>query len=285
MEDDIGPYGSPNPVPYSGGIPEGIKKYITLAPFNDIDILEDIVKKNKDKLAAIILEPINYNIGCIVPEKEYMEQMRQLATNYGILLIYDEILSAFRTGPDCAQGYFGVIPDLCCIGKCVAGGNPLSVIAGKKEIMEHMAPIGKSTHSGTYTGHLIPVMGANAAMDEIRKPQFYKHIYLLADRLYNGLDRIFSSSKLNIKSQGLGARFGFYFNTKKDLIKQYRDCSDNDTGMNLKFYELMLERNVYFHDYGGRPCHHGFSIQHTLEDIDEVLNRIEDSIKEMEKIY
>jgi glutamate-1-semialdehyde 2,1-aminomutase len=285
LKDEMGPYSSPNAVPYSGGIPQGIKDYIVIAPFSDIDILKEIVEENKDRLAAIILEPINYNIGCIVPEKEYMEEMRKLATDMGILLIYDEILSAFRTGPDCAQGYLGVTPDICCIGKCVAGGTPLSVIAGKKEIMEHLAPSGKSTHSGTYTGHLIPVMGANAAMDEIAKPGFYDHIYRLADRLYAGLDEIFSSSRLNIKAQGLGARFGFYFNTRADVIKQYRDCVDNDTEMNLKFYELMLKRNVYFHDYGGRPCHHGFSIQHTMEDIEEVLNRIEDAVGEMETIY
>lgn len=285
MLEDAGPYSSPNIVPFSSGMPEGLMDYITITPFNDIDVLEAAVKKNKNRLAAIILEPINYNIGCVVPDKEYMVQMRQLATENDIILIYDEILSAFRTGPDCAQGYFGVTPDLCCIGKCVAGGTPLSVVAGKKEIMEHMSPIGKSSHSGTYTGHLIPVMGANASMDEIRKPGFYEHIYSLADKLYNGLDNIFSDSKLNIFAQGLGARFGFYFNTEKPEIKQYRDCADNDTEMNLKFYELLLERKVYFHDYGGRPCHHGFSIQHTSEDIDEVLNRIEDSVKEMEKIY
>jgi len=285
LQDEMGPYNSPNTVPYSGGIPEGIKDYITIAPFADIDVLEKIVSQKKDKLTAIILEPINYNIGCIVPEKDYMQAMRNLATDNGILLIYDEILSAFRTGPDCAQGYFDIVPDLCCIGKCVAGGTPLSVIAGKKEIMEHMVPLGKSTHSGTYTGHLIPVMGANAAMDEIAKPEFYDHIYKLAGRLYSGLDNIFSASKLNIKAQGLGARFGFYFNTKADKITQYRDCADNDTEMNLKFYELMLKRNVYFHDYGGRPCHHGFSIQHTMEDIEEVLNRIEDAVGEMETIY
>jgi glutamate-1-semialdehyde 2,1-aminomutase len=148
-----------------------------------------------------------------------------------------------------------------------------------------MTPLGRSTHSGTYTGHLIPVMGANASMDEIRKPGFYDHIYALAEKLYSGLDSIFSSSRLNIKSQGLGARFGFYFNTEKDVIRQYRDCADNDTEMNLKFYELMLQRGVYFHDYGGRPCHHGFSIQHTMDDIDEVLSRIEDTVKDMEKIY
>ena len=283
--EEAGPYEHPNAVPFSGGMPEGIKDYIIILPFNNQEILEKAIKKNKDRIAAIILEPINYNIGCIIPDKEYMVSMRELTRNNNIILIYDEILSAFRTGPDCGQGYVGVVPDICTIGKCVAGGTPLSVIAGKKEIMEHIAPVGRSTHSGTYTGHLIPVMGANAAMDEIVKPYFYKHIYALADRLYEGLNGIFKKSRLNIKIQGLGARFGFYFDVKKDVIKEYRDCADNNTEMNLKFYELMLKRNVYYHDYGGRPCHHGFSIQHTLEDIDEVLNRTEDAVKEMESIY
>jgi glutamate-1-semialdehyde 2,1-aminomutase len=282
---DAGPYENPNAVPYSSGMPEGIKNYIKILPFNDLDILEKTIKKNKDMLAAVILEPINYNIGCVIPDKEYMTAMREITKENDVLLIYDEILSAFRTGPGCAQEYFRIVPDLCTIGKCVAGGTPLSVIAGKKEIMEHMAPMGKSTHSGTYTGHLITVMAANAALDEIRKPYFYDHIYKLADRLYGGFKEIFNKSKLNIKVQGLGARFGLYFDIKKDIVKQYRDCADNNTEMNLKFYELMLDRKVYFHDYGGRPCHHGFSIQHTIEDIDEVLNRTEDAIKSMEKIY
>lgn len=283
--DEAGPYENPNAVPFSGGMPEGIKNYIKIIPFNNIDILEKTVKENKDRLAAIILEPINYNIGCVVPDKEYIKAMREITKDNDVLLIFDEILSAFRTGPDCAQGYFGVTPDLCTLGKCVAGGNPLSVIVGKKEIMEHMAPLGKSAHSGTYNGHLIPVMGAIAAMDEIQKPYFYKHIYKLADRLYEGLEDIFTKSKLNIKVQGLGARFGLYFDIKKDIVKEYRDCADSNKEMALKFYELMLERKVYFHDYNGRPCHHGFSIQHTLEDIDEVLNRTEDAVKALEKIY
>ena len=283
--EEAGPYENPNPVPYSSGMPDGIKNYIKIVPFNDADLLEKVIKKNKDKIAAIICEPINYNIGCVIPDKEYMAAMRQITKDNDVLLIYDEILSAFRTGPGCAQEYFNVKPDLCTIGKCVAGGTPLSVIAGRKDIMEHMQPIGKSTQSGTYSGHLISVMAANAAIDEIRKPYFYKHIYELADNLYSGLKNIFSNSKLNIKIQGLGARFGFYFDVKKDVIKSYRDCADNNTGMNLKFYEMMLKRNVYFHDYGGRPCHHGFSIQHTMDDINEVLNKVEDAVKELEKIY
>ncbi len=283
--DEAGPYGSPNAVPFASGMPDGLRKYVIVLPFNNIEVLEKTVRKNKDRLAAVILEPINYNIGCVVPDVEYIKALRKITEENEVLLIFDEILSAFRTGPGCAQEYFETVPDLCTIGKCVAGGIPLSIIAGKKEIMEHMAPLGKSTHSGTYTGHLVPVMAANAAVDEIRKPGFYRHIYKIADKLYGGLNEIFSGSKLNIKIQGLGARFGFYFDVKKDVVREYRDCADNNTEMNLKFYELMLERKVYYHDYGGKPCHHGFSIQHTEKDIDEVLDRTEDALKSLEKIY
>ena len=198
--EEAGPYEKPNAVPFSSGMPEGIKDYIIILPFNNIEILEKAIKGNKDRIAGIILEPINYNIGCVVPDKEYMKQMRKLTSDNNIVLIYDEILSAFRTGPDCAQGYLGVTPDICTIGKCVGGGTPISVIAGKKEFMENIAPLGKSTHSGTYTGHLISVMGANAAVDEIRKPYFYEHMYKLANRLYSGMNEIFGKSRLNIKT-------------------------------------------------------------------------------------
>lgn len=280
-----GPYENPASVPASGGMPAGLRDYVKVIPFNDAEILEKTVRQLRGRLAAVICEPIHYDIGCAVPDPEYMHTMRAITEEYGVLLIYDEILSAFRTGRGCAQEYFGVTPDLCTIGKCVAGGTPLSVIAGRRDIMEHMAPLGASAHSGTYAGHLIPVMAANATLDEIDKPTFYEKIYGLASRLYTGLAGIFSDSKLNIKVQGLGARFGLYFGIKKDRVQTWRDCWDNDTVMNLKFYELMLKRGVYFHDYGGRPCHHGFSIQHSEADIDEVLNRTVDTVKEMETTF
>ena len=277
---EAGFYNNPNSVPCSSGMPEKIKEFVKVIPFNNIEILENTIKKYKNKIAAIILEPINYNSGCIVPDKEYMKQMRVLTKNNGIILIYDEILSAFRTGKDCAQGYFSVTPDISTIGKCVAGGTPLSVLCGKKEYMEHLTPIGKCVHSGTYNGHLIAVLSAIATLNEIDKPYFYKHIYKLADKLYKGFNQIFNNLRLNIKVQGLGARFGFYFDVKKEIIREYRDCVDNNEEMNLKFFELMYNRGVYF--YGK---HNGFSIQHALEDVYEVLNKTEDTIKDLEKIY
>ncbi|MCL5985617.1 MAG: aspartate aminotransferase family protein [Actinobacteria bacterium] len=280
--DKAGPYDNPVPFAQSGGIPERIKDYVIVLPFNDIDLLEKAIKKNKDEVAAVILEPINYNSGCIIPDKEYMKAMRELTAKNGILLLYDEILSAFRTGVGCAQEYFDVVPDLCMIGKCVAGGTPLSVIAGKRGIMQHMRPIGHSEHSGTYTGHLIPVMAAIACLDEISSPGFYDHIYKLAGKLYDGLNQIFSKSKIVARVQGLGARFGFYFGIDEE-VKEYRTAAKNDRLLNLKFYKEMLKRGVYFHDYNGKPCHHGFSSQHTMKDIEEVLNRAEDAVKEIEK--
>jgi glutamate-1-semialdehyde 2,1-aminomutase len=190
------------------------------------------------------------------------------------------VLSAFRTGPDCAQGYLKVTPDICIIGKSIGGGTPISAIAGKREIMEHLKPKGACTHSGTYNGHLITVMASLATLGEIEKPYFYEHMYELAERLYKGLSDILSQSRLNIKVQGLGARFGFFFDPKKDVIREYRDRLGENNAMALKFYQLMYEKGIYFHG-----LHHGFSSVHSVDDIDIVLNRTEETVRELEGIF
>lgn len=259
----------------SPGVPKGMNQYCISAPWNNVVALEKAVKKNKDELAAVICEPVNYNAGCIIPDKEYMQAMRQLCTDNGIILIYDEVLSAFRMGTDCGQGYLGVTPDLCTIGKCVAGGTPLSVFAGKREYMENVSPLGKkSGHSGTYTGHLIPVMAAIACLDEISSPGFYDHIYKLANKLYGGMTELLAKHGIKGRVQGLGARFGLYFGVDKE-VKHYRDAALADKEMLMKFLKLTYENGVYFHDYQGHPCHHGFSSAHSLEDMDEVLDKLD----------
>lgn len=272
--DQAGPVEAPIPYAQSGGIPAGIRDYIVIVPFNDTQRLEDAIKKHKNEVAAVICEPINYNCGCVVPDRQYMHDMRRLCTESGIMLIYDEILSAFRTGPDCAQGYFGVVPDLCTIGKCVAGGTPLSIFAGKKDYMENVRPLGESEHSGTYTGHLIPVMAAIACLEEISSPGFYDHIYALADTLYGGINELIAKHGLKIRLQGLGARFGLYFGIDEE-VTNYRISARNDKDMALKFYKLAYDEGVYFHDYSGKACHHGFSAVHTIDDIEQVLGRLD----------
>ena len=270
--------GAPRHVVKSGGVPAGIGDYVILLPFNDLEAVRRTLWLHGREIAAIILEPIHYNAGCIVPSKEYMHGLRDLTREYGVVLIYDEILSAFRTGIGCAQAYFSVLPDLCTIGKCVAGGTPLSVFGGRREIMEHLRPLGNAEHSGTYNAHLIPIMAAQVCLAEIRKPGFYDHLYALGDRLYSGMNTIFQRHSFPARCQGLGARFGLYFGFS-DEVRDYRDTAKHDAALGLKFFAGMIERGVYFCDAGGKPMHHGFSAAHTAADIDRVLQATEDTVR------
>jgi glutamate-1-semialdehyde 2,1-aminomutase len=266
------------PVVQSGGIPAGISQYVLVLPSNDLDAVRRTLQSHGHEIAAVILEPIHYNAGCIVPPKEFLHGLRELTREYGVILIFDEILSGFRTGPGCAQAYFNVTPDLCTIGKCVAGGTPLSVFGGRREIMEHLRPLGNAEHSGTYNAHLIPILAAEACLREIRRPGFYDHLYALADRLYPGMHAIFQRRGFPARLQGLGARFGLYFGFT-DEVRTYRDTARQDTALALRFFRGMVERGVYFCDGGGKPMHHGFSAAHTLADVDRVLQATEDTVK------
>ena len=276
-----GPSGAPRHVPRSGGIPAGIADYVLVLPSNDLEAVRRALWLHGHEIAAVILEPIHYNAGCIVPPKEYLHGLRELTREYGVVLIFDEILSAFRTGPGCAQAYFNVVPDLCTIGKCVAGGTPLSVFGGRREIMEHLRPLGNAEHSGTYNAHLIPIMAAEVCLREINKPGFYDHLYALADRLYNGMNAIFQKHNFLARCQGLGARFGLYFGFTEE-VRTYRDTEKQDAALGLRFFKGMAERGVYFCDGGGKVMHHGFSAAHTLADMGRILQATEDTVKALQ---
>jgi glutamate-1-semialdehyde 2,1-aminomutase len=277
-EVDSGSSSAPRLLARSGGIPAALSDYVIVLPCNDLEAVKRALWLHGREIAAVILEPIHYNAGCIVPPKEYLHSLRELTREYGVVLIFDEILSAFRTGPGCAQEYFSVTPDLCTIGKCVAGGTPLSVFGGRREIMEHLRPLGNAEHSGTYNGHLIPIMAAEVCLREIRNPGFYEHLYALGDRLYGGMNAIFDRKGFPARCQGLGARFGLYFGFT-DEVRTYADTAKQDTALALRFFHGMMERGVYYCDGGGKPMHHGFSAAHTLADIDRVLQATEDTVK------
>lgn len=280
--DKIGPEDSPIPYPQSGGMPDDIKKCIIVLPFNNQGALEKAIKKYKDEVAAVILEPVNYNSGCIIPARDYIKAIRDLTEENDILLVFDEVLSAFRMCSGGAQEYLGITPDLCTLGKSVAGGTPLSVFTGRRDIMEHVRPLGESEHSGTYNGHLICVLAGLACLNEISSPGFYNHINQLADRLYTGFNQIFERQKVKGRVQGLGARFGIFFGIDEE-VTNYRMAAKNDSKTALKFFASALKNGIYFADYGGKACHHGFSSAHTIEDIDNALDRIETATKEIRK--
>jgi glutamate-1-semialdehyde 2,1-aminomutase len=256
----------------------GLDQQLIVVPYNRPDLLEAAFQKHGDQIAAVIGEPIYYNCGCVQPTKEFLAALTRLPREYGALLIFDEVLCAFRMGPGGAQEYLGVTPDLCTLGKAVGGGFPLSVFGGRKEIMQRLMPEGDCQHSGTYNGHPTAVAAGLAAVTAYRQPGFYKHINALADQLYKGLNEILHRHRVVGRVQGLGARFGIYFGVV-DEVRNYRDAVGHHREAMLKFVAAAIEQGVYFHDYGGAACHHGFCAAMTKADVDEVLERLDKAIK------
>jgi glutamate-1-semialdehyde 2,1-aminomutase len=280
--DQLGPESAPTLYPGSAGLAAGLDQNLVVVPYNRTDLLEETFRRHGAELAAVIWEPIYYNAGCVLPLPDFTDALCRLTRNHGVLLIFDEVLSAFRMAPGGAQEYLGVTPDLCTLGKAVGGGFPLSVFGGRREIMERLMPTGNCQHSGTYNGHPVAIAAGLAAVTAYRQPGFYDHIHDVADRLYGGLQALFIRHGLEARVQGLGARFGIYFGVT-GLVRDYRDAVKHQRGQMLRFVKLAIEQGVYFHDYGGAACHHGFCAAMTLADVDEVLNRLDDALAQIPK--
>ena len=265
----------------SQGMPAELDDLILVIPWKDEAALERAVRQHGHEIAGIIMEPINYNQGCIVASPEYMQSVRDVATANNIVLIYDEVLSAFRTGPGCAQEYYGVLPDVCVIGKAVANGAPIVVIAGKAAVMDLVSPTGEVAQSGTFSGNTLAVKAALASLAEITKPGFYDHIYANTEALYTGLTDLFEQAGIPARVQGLGARFGIHFGFTAP-VERFEDTFQHDCEMTDRFVRSCAGRGVYFHSYGELVTgHHGISASHSLEDINEALNRIESALKDI----
>jgi glutamate-1-semialdehyde 2,1-aminomutase len=280
--DQLGPESAPTLYPGSTGIAAGLEQNLVLVPYNRPDLLEAAFAQHAAELAAVICEPIYYNAGCVLPTPEFLAALRRLTRAHGVLLIFDEVLSAFRMGPGGAQEYLGVTPDLCTLGKAVGGGFPLSVFGGRRELMERLMPTGDCQHSGTYNGHPTAVAAGLAAVTAYRAPGFYTHIHAVADRLYNGLQTLCTRHGIAARVQGLGARFGIYFGVT-EKVSSYRDAVRHQRKQMLHFIKLAIAHGVYFHDYGGAACHHGFCAAMTMADVAEALARLDGALAEMKR--
>ena len=223
----------------------------------------------------LILEPVNYNSGCIMPQPGYLELTRKLTADAGIVLFFDEVQSAFKKSKGGAQQDFGVTPDVCTLGKSVGGGMPLTVFCGKAEIMDMYMPVGQVQHSGTFNAHIVSVLAGLAFSKELEKPEFYPTLQKLERRFHAGIKTIIEQNELNMIVPYHGARFDIVLGRKTPACR-YEETFCHDKQLFLKILRECWDKGVYFHDYGGSPCHHGYSIQHTESDIDEVLNVMQD---------
>jgi len=271
-----GPAGRPRPVPDSAGIPPSSAEHVTVLPFNDVDMLERTLRERWGTIAALIMEPVNYDSGGIVPTREFLRAARDLTRELGIVLIFDEVLSGFRVRPGPALGD-AAIPDMTVLGKAVGGGMPVSAFMGTREIMETCTPVGPALHSGTYNAPPVLVIAVRALLDQVAQPGFYDHLEVLGERLYSGLREILTRRGLTAWVQGVGARFGLLFGLDREP-RNYRDIAGQDMDMMRRFHLACLKRGIYLHHVSP---HHGYSSAHTMDDVNETLNVMDDAAGEL----
>lgn len=267
----------PNIYPEAPGLP-GAESFVIVLPFNDATLLEQTLSERRDEIACVILEPVNFNSGGMTPLPGYLQTLRRLTEQYGIILIFDEILSGFRTGAGCMQAHLGVTPDLCTLGKALGGGVPLSAFAGKRSVMSNIAPAGRAMHSGTYNANLVNILPGLAFMNEIAQPGFYPGLLARCARLYAGMNAAFARAGVAARVQATGARFNILFGeaSRRPLVS-YADALHQDGDMALRFYKACLPRGVYFHP----AWHHGISAAHSDADIDEVIAATQAAAQEL----
>ena len=274
------------PVVESGGVPAAFAQQVLVAPWNDLAAVQRAFERHGGEIAAVLLEPINYNSGALPADPAFLRALREITRDRGAVLIFDEVLSGFRTGTSCAQGYFQVTPDVCLLAKAVANGVPLAIIAGSAEVMSAFSPTGPAGLSGTYSGHLFGVLAAQATLDELAAPGRYdgpQGILAVGERLYRGLDAIFRRHGLPCRVQGIGARFGLLFGLDPDTpVTAYQQAARHDGVLQHRFVRAAFEQGVYFHSYDVALGHHGFSAAHTPADVDEALDRIETACRALD---
>jgi len=274
--DQAGPADAPWAYPESSGVPASACGDIVIIPFNDEAALEEAFAAHGREAATLLLEPINYDQGCILPKPGFLQRCRELCDEYGVVLFFDEVLTAFRVAPGGAQQYLGVTPDLCVLGKAFGGGTPISAVAGKREIMQHLRPVGRSEMSGTYLAHLTTVLGALAALQEYTQPGFYDRLNSVGEYFYTRFQEIIDRSGVPVRLQYAGPRFGLYFGIR-DEVTNYRQAALKDRALEHAFIAGCYHRGVYF----AVSPHHGFSAAHTESDMDRALEAVAGAMAEI----
>lgn len=262
----------------SPGIPAVMSSLVVPIPHNDLAALEAAVARHGHESCAIVLEPWNYNSGGIAADPGYLERLRALCDRHGMLLFFDEIQSAFKKSPGGAQQDFGVVPDVCTIGKSIGGGMPLSAFCGKAKYFDQYQPAGPVQHSGTFNAHLTQVLAGLAFVQQVKRPDFYPTLEALGDRLVGGLEAIVKRLGVPMCFPRHGARFNLIMGIDHP-VRSYGELKGHDRQRTLAFLRESIGRGVYWADYGGGPAHHGWSIQHTAADIDRVLEVSEAAIR------
>jgi glutamate-1-semialdehyde 2,1-aminomutase len=265
-------------LPDSPGVPDETTKNTILIPFNNEEAIVDIIKAEGESIAAIIVEPIMGNIGIIPPMEKYLEFLRDITLENGIILIFDEVITGFRISEGGAQEYFGVTPDLVTFGKILGGGFPIGAISGKKELMEMLAPSGNVYQAGTFNGNPISITAGLATLKQLNN-SFYSEMDTKGDILRNGIRDILDEHSLNYQVAGLSSMFQIYFTENE--VWNYEDAKKADTRKFNIFFQTLLNKGIFIPPSQFECCflskmHDNVNIQNTLDIIELAMKTIKD---------
>ena len=231
-------------VPNSPGIPASLAEHTLTLTFNDIESVRETFAKMGDEIAAIIVEPVAGNMNCIPPVPGFLEGLREVCDEHGTVLIFDEVMTGFRVALGGAQGFYGVTPDLTALGKVIGGGLPVGAFGGKREIMEHISPLGPVYQAGTLSGNPLAMAAGLATLNAISEPGFHDRLTEKTNAVRDGLKEAADSTGIPLSVQSAGAMFGFFF-TDAPSITRFDQVMACDVERFKKFFQGMLREGVY----------------------------------------
>ncbi len=231
-------------VPTSLGVPADLAQHTLTLPYNNSEALKQLFAQMGNDIACVIVEPVAGNMNCVPPNLEFLQTMRQLCTDYGAVLIFDEVMTGFRVALGGAQALYNITPDLTCLGKVIGAGLPVGAFGGKREIMECIAPLGGVYQAGTLSGNPLAMRAGLAMLKLISQADFYHNLAASLAKLLAGLQQRADAAGIPFTTTQVGGMFGLFFTNKKD-ISCFEDVMACDVERFREFFHLMLEQGVY----------------------------------------
>jgi glutamate-1-semialdehyde 2,1-aminomutase len=272
----------PRPLPNSAGIPPGVTDYVMVAQYNSLTSFERMVKRYRDKLAAVILEPIMANSGVIPPLPDYLKKLVEIAHANELLVIFDEVFTGFRVAPGGAQQLYNVEPDLSCWAKALGGGVPISAVSGKSEYMDLIAP-GRISFGGTYFANNISLAGTLANLKALQKggEELYNRFNRMTQKMHDGIEAAARDAKISVLVQSVNGMLQFFF-TRRKKIQNYRESLQIDWNLFLRHHQLLLDKGIYIHPDNYERI--TLSSSHTDKEIERFLAAINETFTELKTL-
>jgi glutamate-1-semialdehyde 2,1-aminomutase len=262
-------------VPTSPGVPPQTAATTISAQYNDLEGLTEIFKREGEEIAGVILEPVTGNMGVVLPEEGFLHGVRRLTEEYGALLIFDEVMTGFRISYGGAQAYYGIDPDLTCLGKVIGGGLPVGAYGGKRRFMEQIAPSGPIYQAGTLSGNPLAMNAGLTTLKLLQQPGVYEELNRKTTRLAQGFKLIAQEAGFPVWINALGGMFSIFF--AEGPVKDFASACTSDVERFAKYFRGMLEHGIYL-----APSQYEavfLSTAHTDEDLDTTLEQARKVIK------